>query len=158
MKRIKVFKDTPLAEITLRKYEKPGNLKEREAVKKVCLSLGLLQPGDSRDVIVDVLHVLLSARKKREFLAFPELEKRVIKSREKNKLELYGIASSNIRRQLKRLKDILLAEKIKKSYRIVEFASLNEIFSGRIEKFMLQSAVERVREYLKYADSFSQKK
>ena len=51
----KVSRDIPLAEITLRRYEKPYDLKDRELVKKVCLSLGLLQPGDSRDVIVDVL-------------------------------------------------------------------------------------------------------
>ena len=42
----------PLAEITLRKYESPYELGRRELVKKICLSLGLLQPGDSRDVIV----------------------------------------------------------------------------------------------------------
>ena len=49
----KVSRDIPLAEITLRRYEKPYDLNSRELVKKVCLSLGLLQPGDSRDVIVD---------------------------------------------------------------------------------------------------------
>lgn len=40
--------DTSLAEITLRKYEKPKSENKRELVRKVCLSLGLLQPGDSR--------------------------------------------------------------------------------------------------------------
>ena len=54
-----VAKSVPIAEITLRKYEKPYNMPKRELVKKICLSLGLLQPGDSRDVIVDVLHALL---------------------------------------------------------------------------------------------------
>ena len=56
----------PLAEITLRKYEKPYNLEGRELIKKVCLSLGLLQPGDSRDVIVDVLQVILDAKKEKK--------------------------------------------------------------------------------------------
>ena len=57
-----ISKDTPLAELTLRRYEKPYDLTGRSLVKKLCLSLGLLQPGDSRDVIVDVLHVLLNHR------------------------------------------------------------------------------------------------
>ena len=61
----KVSRDIPLAEITLRRYEKPYDLNGRELVKKVCLSLGLLQPGDSRDVVVDVLSVLLNANKKK---------------------------------------------------------------------------------------------
>ncbi len=145
---MKVSKDTPLAEITLRKYEKPRNLKEREAIKKICLSLGLLQPGDSRDIIVDVMQVLVLAGRRRELLPFPELESRVKKNRAKNKLVLHGVASSNIRRQLKRLKDMLIVEKTRKSYRIVEFSTLEEVFSGRIEKYLLGSTVERVKEYL----------
>ena len=52
-------KSIPLAEITLRKYERPYEMPMRELVKKVCLSVGLLQPGDSRDVVVDVFGVLL---------------------------------------------------------------------------------------------------
>jgi len=53
--------DIPLAEITLRRYEKPYLMEKRELVKKICLSLGFLQPGDGRDVIVDVLMVLEEA-------------------------------------------------------------------------------------------------
>ena len=63
----KISRDTPLAEITLRRYEKP-TMGDRELVRKFCLSVGLLQPGDSRDVVVDVFHVLLKARKDREEL------------------------------------------------------------------------------------------
>jgi hypothetical protein len=58
-----VSKDIPLSEITLRRYEKPTH-KGRDLVKRLCLSSGLLQPGDSRDVVVDVLHVLLKERRK----------------------------------------------------------------------------------------------
>ena len=58
----KISKDVPLGEITLRRYEKP-NLKDRDLVRKLCLSVGLLQPGDSRDVIVDVLYTLLKSKK-----------------------------------------------------------------------------------------------
>ena len=57
------MKDIPLSEITLRKYEKPNNLEKRELIRKICLSLGLLQLGDSRDIIVDILMVLVEANK-----------------------------------------------------------------------------------------------
>lgn len=140
----KVSKDTPLAEITLRKYEKPYNLQDRDLIKKLCLSVGLLQPGDSRDIIVDVFHVLL---KEKGELSSKEIEKLVIESRKKNKLPLLGIASSNIRRQLKRLRDLFLIEKVQNNYRITEKATLSEIFEEKIEKFYLNSIVSRVKEY-----------
>ena len=60
------MKDLPLSEITLRKYEKPVGLEKRDLVKKICLSLGLLQLGDSRDVIVDILMVLIENRRSRD--------------------------------------------------------------------------------------------
>ena len=61
-----MVKDLPLSEITLRKYEKPYASTKRELVRKVCLSLGLLQPGDSRDIMVDILLVLEDARKSKQ--------------------------------------------------------------------------------------------
>ena len=70
------MKDLPLSEITLRKYEKPHGLEKRELVRKICLSLGLLQLGDSRDIIVDILMVLIDANKKKEKLSSDEIRKR----------------------------------------------------------------------------------
>jgi len=96
-----ISKEIPLAEITLRRYEKPSKLSDRELVRKLCLSIGLLQPGDSRDVIVDILYVLLRAKKQNKSLSSKEIEKEVINARKRQKLALHGIASSNIRRQLK---------------------------------------------------------
>ena len=101
----KISRDTPLAEITLRRYEKP-TMGERELVRKFCLSLGLLQPGDSRDVMVDVLHVLLKARKAKEELHSEEIKHKVMDERKGLGLPMLGIAGSNIRRQLRRLKDL----------------------------------------------------
>ena len=144
----KVSRDIPLAEITLRRYEKPYDLNDRELVKKVCLSLGLLQPGDSRDVVVDVLSVLLNAQKKKILLSSKDIEDNVIALRKENNLQLLGIASSNIRRQIKRLKDLFLIETIDTSYRIVEFENLNKIFEEKIESFYLKSILARVKEYL----------
>ncbi len=139
-----IAKDVPLAEITLRRYEKPSDLEGRSLIRKLCLSIGLLQPGDSRDIIVDILYVLLKAKKE---LSSKEIEKLVVESRKKERLPLVGIAPSNIRRQLKRLRGLLLIEKTANNYRINENISLSEIFEEKIEKFYLKSIVDRVREY-----------
>ncbi|HLC96188.1 MAG TPA: hypothetical protein VJH97_02610 [Candidatus Nanoarchaeia archaeon] len=144
-----ISKDIPLSEITFRKYEKPGELKGRELIRKVCLSLGLLQPGDSRDVIVDVLSVILWAKKP---LQADEIMKWVIEERKRNNLREYGVAQSNIRRQIKRLKDLCIVEKIKTGYRITENLSLTEIFEQKIEKLLLSSITDRIKEYTKKVD------
>src|SRR3989338_11120887 len=139
--------ESPLAEITLRRYEKPSKISERELVRKLCLSIGLLQPGDSRDVIVDILHVLLKAKKQKKELSSNEIEKEVIEARKKQSLALFGIASSNIRRQIKRLRDLFIVEKVKNNYRINEFDELGTIFEEKISKFYIRSIVDRVKEY-----------
>jgi len=139
-----VSRDIPLAEITLRKYEKPSSNNSRDLIKKLCLSIGLLQPGDSRDVIVDVLHVLVYAKQP---LTSKEVEDLAIALRKKHKLPLKGIASSNIRRQLKRLKDMFLIESIQNAYRITENESLEYIFEEKIKQYYLNSILDRVKEY-----------
>ena len=141
--------ETPLAEITLRKYETPYNLGKRELVKKICLSLGLLQPGDSRDVMVDILLVLLEAKKKKESIDTVEIQKRVITSRKAAKVEEKGVAESNIRRQLRRLKDLMLVESSGNKYHVAEFESLDKLFEEKINGFLVPSIVGRVKEYLK---------
>ena len=155
MKQKTISKDIPLAEITLRRYEKPTNLNDRELVRKLCLSIGLLQPGDSRDVIVDILNVLIKAKKEQKSLTSDDICSRVIEERKCLKLAMLGIASSNIRRQLKRLKDILIVEKRLNAYRIVEHSSLNDIFEEKIEKFLLPSINSRIKEYLKKIDEIN---
>ena len=62
---------------------------------------------------------------------------------------MLGIASSNIRRQLKRLKDLLIVEKRLNAYRITEHGHLAELFEEKIEKFLLPAITSRVKEYLK---------
>ncbi|MBI3034303.1 hypothetical protein HYY72_04025 [Candidatus Woesearchaeota archaeon] len=149
---MKISRDTPLAEITLRKYERPSNIRERELVKKLCLTLGLLQPGDSRDVVVDVLHVLLKQRRAKRLVSCSEIERKVVLNRKMHRLPMLGIASSNIRRQLKRLKELFIVEKVKGLYRITEFMPLGEIYDAKLEKFLLQSIVQRAREYFSRID------
>ncbi len=144
-----ISKEVPLAEITLRRYEKPYSAKKRDITRKLCLSTGLLQPGDSRDAIVDVLQVLLGARKQKRYLTSLEVKERVTKNRQKEKLPLKGLADSNIRRQLKRLKDFQLVECIRNKYRIVEFEHPSVIFDKNIKEGYLKNITERVEEYFK---------
>ncbi|MEM4230275.1 MAG: hypothetical protein QXF25_00120 [Candidatus Pacearchaeota archaeon] len=143
-----MVKDEPLNEITLRRYEKPYEADKRELVKKICLSLGLLQPGDSRDIIIDILLVLLEAKKNKERLSSESIKERVEKFRKEKNLELKGIEESNIRRQLKRLRDLMLVEKKENLYNITEFESLLRIFENKIEKFLISQTIERIKEYL----------
>lgn len=146
MQKKTVSRDTPLAEITLRKYEKPADIPKRDLVKKLCLSVGLLQPGDSRDVVVDIFHVLLETKHP---LDSDEIQKLVIEYRKKRKLELNGIAPSNIRRQLKRLRDLFLVEKVKNTYRISEEETLHSIFQEKIKRYYIDSIMARVEDYFK---------
>jgi hypothetical protein len=141
-------RDIPLGEITLRKYEKPYDSSKRELVRKVCLSLGLLQPGDSRDIIVDLLQVLDSARSQKQWLSSFEIRDKIAKIRK----ESSGLAESNIRRQLKRLRDAMLIDKQNNRYRISEFESLSEIFEKKIEAFLIPQTIDRIKEYLSKLD------
>ena len=145
----RISKDFPLSEITLRRYEKPYKVTRREAIRKLCLSLGLLQPGDSRDIIVEVLQSVADASKKRKLISSEDIQKKTITLRKKSKLPVHGVAASNIRRQIKRLKDIQIIEKMKNEYRITEFEDLHTIFEERIEKFYLPQITSRVKEYCK---------
>jgi DNA-binding transcriptional ArsR family regulator len=142
-----VSRDTPLAEITIRKYEKPSaDVPKRDLVKKLCLSVGLLQPGDSRDIVVDILHVLSNSTGP---LDSEELQRRVIDERKEHKLALNGIAQSNIRRQLRRLRELFLIEKIANTYRVTENESLHRIYEEKLKKFYIPMIMERVEDYFK---------
>lgn len=145
------MKDIALDELILRKYEIPSKENERELVRKFCLSLGLLQEGDSRDIIVDILFVLLKARKEKKFMESEEIAREVEKLRKTFNLEAKGISESNIRRQLKRLRDIMIVDKIKNGYCIKEFDCLFNTTS-RLFEIKLTQISERIKEYAKVID------
>lgn len=147
-----MVKEVPLNEITLRRYEKPYSSSRREIAKKICLSLGLLQPGDSRDIMVDVLLALDIARKEKIELSSFQIIDRIKELRKEHSLDEKGLAESNIRRQLKRLRDVMLVEKKNNLYRLSEFEPLSEIFKNRIENFLVPQTIERVKEYLVHFD------
>ena len=147
-----IFKDIPLSEITLRRYEKPNNLAGRDLIRKLCLSLGLLQPGDSRDVIVDILYVILAARKESKRMTSKDIEEAIVNLRKEISLPLVGVTSPNVIRQLRRLKEISIIEKHADSYRIAEGLRLNELFEERIERYLIPSITSRIKEYTKKID------
>lgn len=142
-----VSRDIPLAELTLRKYEKPSDdADKRDIIRKLCLSIGLLQPGDSRDIVVDIFHVLIESERA---LNSDDLQQLVIDYRKKKNLELHGIAQSNIRRQLRRMRELFLVEKVKNTYRISENETLHSLFEEKIKKYYLNSILTRVEDYFK---------
>lgn len=144
-------KEKPLAEITLRKYEKPFQLKGRELVKKLCLSLGLLQPGDGRDVIVDVFSAVFLSNSPQ---TTKDIEEFVKTNRKNHELSHIGVTPANLRRQIKRLKDYSLLERAGNSYHLAEHLSLPDIFTEKIEKFYLPILTERIKEYCHAAEKW----
>jgi len=138
--------ELPISEITLRKYEKPHeNMDKREIVRKICLSLGLLQPGDSRDIIVDIFQTILDSKKP---IPTKDIMSKVIKQREKYKLPLLGLTYPNVCRQLRRLKQMMIIEVKADKYRMNENDSLKNIFNEKIVKYYMASIQDRVNDYL----------
>jgi predicted transcriptional regulator len=102
--------------------------------------------------MVDVLYVLLQAKQNKEELHSEEVKNKVIDVRKELHLPMLGIASSNIRRQLKRLKDLYLIETNANLYRITEFSSVSEIFEEKVEHFVISQMMSRIKEYIKKID------
>ncbi|MBD3311924.1 hypothetical protein GF352_00490 [archaeon] len=140
----KSFQDLPVFEFTLRKFEKPsGDFKE--LLRKFCISIGLLQPGDSRDVIVPLLGLFIKAGKDKKYLPVEKVYKYLINNKES------GVSQSNIRRHLLRLKDLDLIEKTPNGYRIREWLTLKELLTDVI-KFKVEPTINRVMEYAELID------
>ena len=141
----KNIKDIPLQEITLRKYEIPTALDDRELARKFLLSIGMLQPGDSRDIIVDVFHTLLKSGG--SGAVFEQISERL-----QGKA---GASAPNIRRQLRRLVEVKVAEKRGEAYRIVEGGNLSEMIENYLEKFVVLPSLERIKQYARALEKLS---
>ena len=140
----KSLRDIPLQEITLRKYEQPFGLDDRELSRKFLLSIGLLQPGESRDIIVDIFELFVKARKFNKPLEVDFIV---------NELEgKTGASAPNVSRQIKRLRDMKLIEKIHTGYRITEFGKIDNIVSNFVIPFVINQSAERLSEYAKELD------
>lgn len=145
------MRDIALDEITLRKYEMPKTKEIRDIIKKFCMSLGLLQEGDSRDIVVDILLVLIKYGKEKKMLSSEEIKREVEKIRKINNREMKGVSESNIRRQLKRLREVYLVEKIKNRYRISEFDNFKNLLD-KIINVKINVILERIKKYAEEID------
>jgi predicted transcriptional regulator len=143
----KVFQDKPITEITLRKFERPFNEDKNNLIRKFIISLGLLQPGDSRDVIVDIFKLFLESKKTKLVLTSKEIEEKVKNVRSE------GTTSSNVRRQILRLEHIGLVEKNQGGYRIKEFSDISYILEEHVRQFLVEPTLKRISEYAKEIDS-----
>ena len=137
-----VFKEKPLFGICLRRFEKPSN-NIKENLRKFCISIGLLQPGDSRDIIVDIFEILLKYKMKRKYISIDEINQSINKK---------GKTLPNIRRQIRRLIELGLVEKTANGYRIKEFMDLDELINELFE-YRIRPTIERLKEYGKKIDS-----
>jgi len=99
--------------------------------------------------MVDMLLVLEQARQTTSWLSSFEIRDKIQAVRKEEK----GLAESNIRRQLKRLRDSMLVDKQGNKYRMSEFAPLSEIFETKIENFLIPQTIGRIKEYLSHLEN-----
>lgn len=138
----------PFDEITLRSYGSIGDLKGRDLIKKICLSCGLIQINDSRDILVDIFYVLILANSNKVWLSSKDIEIKVIDMRSEHNLNLIGVAGSNVRRILKQLMDFGFIERVSSKYRFIEFLHPAEIFE-KIYFDKVERISNRIRTYFK---------
>ncbi len=140
----KQFHDAPVSEVCLRKFEKPSG-SQRELVRKFCISIGLLQPGDSRDIIIDLLLLFIKAAKIKRPLRVEEVYKKALDFG-------LGASQSNVRRNLRKLKDLDLIEKTSNGYRLREWLSIKELMRDII-KYKVNPVIERIMDYAEAIDN-----
>ena len=92
--------------------------------------------------------VLDEANHEKERLTSDEINQRVYEQRKKYSLPEKGLAESNIRRQLKRLRDYMLIDKQENKYFLIEHMGIKDIFEKNIERFVIPPIIERIKEYL----------
>jgi DNA-binding transcriptional ArsR family regulator len=143
----KVFKDKPLDEITLRRFEKPSNEDLKELSRKFLMSIGLLQTGDGRDIISEIFYEFVVSAKNHEYLPVELIIEKFS--------DFHGGTSSNIRRHLRRLKEAGLVERTFSGYRIIEFMPITELLKKKIIPQLIEPSINRVIEYCSAIDSIN---
>jgi hypothetical protein len=138
--RKRLYKDIPLAGISLSEFERPGN-DYFTNLRRFCISIGVISPGESRVGIVHILDVLLKARKGHphgldSYSIVKELYKTDVK-----------IVYANILRDVRKLIEVGLVEKRDSKYRIKENLNLNEILNSFIKPYIVDRILKRVSEY-----------
>jgi len=140
----KVFKDKPLSEITLRRFEKPENDDLKQLSRKFLISVGLLQAGDGRDIIGEIFHEFIASAKNKEYLPIDLIIDKF--------KDFDGGTPNNIRRHILRLKEMGLVERTDFGYRLKEFLSLKELFKKEIINGIIEPSIIRIIDYCEKID------
>lgn len=143
--RKRLYKDKPLAGISLNEFEKPGS-DYMSNLRRFCISLGVISPGESRVAIVHILDLLLKTRKKD-----PEgLDSYAIIK------ELYQIdvkiVYANILRDLRKLIAVGIVERRENRYRIKENMGLKELLDTFVKPYIIDKILKRIDEYAEKLD------
>lgn len=136
----RLLKDKPLAEIQLSEFEKPGQDYVTN-LRRLCISLGLISPGESRIAIVRILDILLKAKKTNpngldSYTIVKELYQHDVK-----------IVYANILRDLRKLVRTGLVERIDGGYRIKENGTLEDILKNFVKPYIIDRITNRISEY-----------
>ena len=137
-----LYKDEPLSGISLNEFERPTN-DYNTNIRRLCISLGLIRPGESRIAIVHILDMLLKARKKNPD-GFDSYD--IIKGLYKKKIK---IVYANVLRDLRKLISVGIVEKRNNMYRIRENMKLNEIITSFIKPYIIDRTLSKIEEYAK---------
>lgn len=136
----KLFKDRPLYRVVLSEFEKPS-ADYFSNLRRFCISLGLVNPGESRIGIVYILDILLRSRKdKPGGLSSYEMIRKLYNNNVR-------IVYANILRDLRKLIAAGLVEKINGNYRIKENLDLLEILDKFVKPYIIDRILKKIEEY-----------
>ena len=143
--RKRLYKDKPLAGISLNEFEKPGT-DYMTNLRRFCISLGVISTGESRVGIVHILDLLLKTRKKNpdgldSYAIIKELYQKDVK-----------IVYANILRDLRKLIAVGVVERRENKYRIKENMKLHELLDAFIRPYIIERIISRVGEYANKID------
>ncbi len=126
--------DLPLAEITIRKFERPENIDKKTLIRRFCISLGLINPGDNRTGIVEVFQTVFDSKESLDAEQVFELLER-------------KLALSGIRRHLRRLEERKLLDHKKTKYSIAEGGNLVYSIKYALKEHVIDDIFNRLLEY-----------
>ncbi len=136
----RVYKDRPLTGISLNEFEKPGQ-DYATNLRRFCISIGVISPGESRIAVVKILDILLRAKNKEpDGLDSRQLIKDLHQANVK-------IVYANILRDLRKLIAIGLVEKRGNRYRIKENLPLKDLLSSFVKPYIIDRILNRVEDY-----------
>ncbi|MBR9689680.1 MAG: winged helix-turn-helix transcriptional regulator [Candidatus Altiarchaeota archaeon] len=124
-----MVRDTPLFELTLRKYEPPTGDLDKD-LRTFLLSLGMVRPGDQKSPLEVIFKAILTSKKP---IAVDDLAK------------MAGVTESAVRYHLERLKALRLVDG-RKEYYLAE-TDLSVAFKV-FRRYVLEELLDRIDLYV----------